>query len=34
VPLPWGSAGETGVSVNVPLRGRASAEIPVVKVGE
>nr|WP_176665070.1 SdrD B-like domain-containing protein [Variovorax sp. SG517] len=34
VPLPWGAAGETGVSVNVPLRGRASAEIPVVKVGE
>ncbi len=34
VPLPWGAAGETGVSVNVPLRGQASAAIPVVKVGE
>ena len=34
VPLPWGRAGESGVSVNVPLRGRATAEIPVVKVGE
>jgi hypothetical protein len=34
VPLPWGAAGESGVSVNVPLRGQATAEIPVVKVGE
>ena len=34
VPLPWGAAGENGVSVNVPLRGQASVAIPVVKVGE
>ena len=34
VPLPWGAAGENGVSVNVPLRGHAGAAIPVVKVGE
>lgn len=34
VPLPWGAAGDSGVSVNVPLRGQATAEIPVVKVGE
>lgn len=34
VPLPWGASAESGVSVNVPLRGQATAEIPVVKVGE
>ncbi|MDM0116523.1 SdrD B-like domain-containing protein [Variovorax sp. J22R133] len=34
VPLPWGVAGDSGVSVNVPLRGQATAEIPVIKVGE
>lgn len=34
VPLPWGAAGDTGTSVNVPLRGQATAAIPVVKVGE
>ena len=34
VPLPWGAADEGGVSVDVPLRGRVAALIPVVKVGE
>ena len=34
VPLPWGAADDAGVSVNVPLRGEANAEIPVIKVGE
>jgi hypothetical protein len=34
VPLPWGATGDTGTSVNVPLRGQATAAIPVVKVGE
>lgn len=34
VPLPWGAATDSGVSVNVPLRGQANAAIPVVKVGE
>jgi hypothetical protein len=34
VPLPWGTAGDGGVSVNVPLRGQATTSIPVVKVGE
>lgn len=34
VPLPWGAADEAGVSVNVPLRGDANAEIPVIKMGE
>ena len=33
VPLPWGVASDGGVSVDVPLRGQATAEIPVVKVG-
>jgi hypothetical protein len=34
VPLPWGLAAgsEKGVSVAVPLRGRAEVRIPVVKV--
>ena len=34
VPLPWGAASNAGVSIDVPLRGEATAEIPVVKVGE
>jgi len=34
VPLPWGAAADAGVSVQVPLRGQATAEIPVIKVGE
>ncbi|WP_374221286.1 hypothetical protein [Variovorax sp. E3] len=34
VPLPWGAASDSGMSVDVPLRGQATAEIPVVKVGE
>lgn len=34
VPLPWGAGQDTGVSVDVPLRGQATARIPVVRVGE
>jgi hypothetical protein len=34
VPLPWGSAPESGVSVDVPLRGQAAISIPLIKVGE
>ncbi len=34
VPLPWGAALERGLGVDVPLRGQAIANIPVVKVGE
>ncbi|HZF98003.1 MAG TPA: hypothetical protein VEY92_07130, partial [Pseudoxanthomonas sp.] len=35
VPLPWGVAPEQGnVKVEVPLRGQATARIPVVRVGE
>jgi hypothetical protein len=34
VPLPWGAAQDSGTSVNVPLRGQASAVIPVTKVSE
>jgi hypothetical protein len=34
VPLPWGTPSDSGVSVNVPLRGQATTAIPVVKVGE
>ncbi|QNK69935.1 SdrD B-like domain-containing protein [Variovorax sp. PAMC26660] len=34
VPLPWGARGDSGVSVDVPLRGQATTEIPVVKVAE
>ena len=34
VPLPWGAALERGLGVDVPLRGTATANIPVVKVGE
>jgi hypothetical protein len=34
VPLPWGAPAEKSVSVDVPLRGQATARIPVVRVGE
>ncbi len=34
VPLPWGARSDSGVSVDVPLRGQATTEIPVVKVAE
>ncbi|MCJ0764776.1 hypothetical protein [Variovorax terrae] len=34
VPLPWGAVQDRGVSVDVPLRGQATARIPVVRVGE
>lgn len=34
VPLPWGPARDAGASVDVPLRGQASASIPVIKVGQ
>lgn len=34
VPLPWGVADEQGTLVEVPLRGQATARIPVVRVGE
>ena len=34
VPLPWGTASDAGMSIDVPLRGEATTEIPVVKVGE
>jgi hypothetical protein len=35
VPLPWGVAsGQGNVKVEVPLRGQATARIPVVQVGE
>ena len=33
VPLPWGAALDQGLSVEVPLRGQATARIPVVRVG-
>ena len=33
VPLPWGTALEQGQGVEVPLRGQATARIPVVRVG-
>ena len=33
VPLPWGVALDQGLGVEVPLRGRANASIPVVRVG-
>ena len=33
-PLPWGAARDAGVSVDVPLRGQATAAIAVVKVGQ
>ncbi len=32
VPLPWGAADGTVLSVDVPLRGEANAEIPITKV--
>ncbi|CAA2099185.1 hypothetical protein VVAX_00110 [Variovorax paradoxus] len=34
VPLPWGPARDAGASVDVPLRGQASAAIPVTRVGQ
>ena len=34
VPLPWGAEMERGLGVEVPLRGNAIANIPVVKVSE
>ena len=34
VPLPWGAAPGQRVSVDVPLRGQATARIPVVRVGD
>lgn len=34
VPLPWGVAQDGGQGVDVPLRGQAMVEIPVVRVGE
>lgn len=34
VPLPWGSASESSMSVDVPLRGQAAISIPLIKVGE
>lgn len=34
VPLPWGIAQDSGLSVDVPLRGLATVEIPVVRVAE
>jgi hypothetical protein len=34
IPLPWGADAEEKLNVDVPLRGQATAHIPVVKVGE
>lgn len=34
VPLPWGPAGDAGWRTEVPLRGLAHLDLPVVKVGE
>lgn len=34
VPLPWGLNQDRGVSVDVPLRGRVTSVIPVVRMGE
>ena len=34
VPLPWGSSRDNSVWVDVPLRGKVTTLIPVVKVGE
>ena len=34
VPLPWGAGPGSRLSVDVPLRGRVQAQIPVVKTGE
>lgn len=34
VPLPWGTATDRSVRVDVPLRGQAEARIPVVRVGD
>jgi hypothetical protein len=34
VPLPWGASAEDPLSVQVPLRGIATATLPVVRVGD
>ena len=34
VPLPWGAALDRGLDVDVPLRGQATARIPVVRMGQ
>jgi hypothetical protein len=34
IPLPWGPGPGTAVNVDVPLRGDATASVPVVRVGE
>ena len=34
VPLPWGEGPRSRTTVEVPLRGTASAELPVVQVGQ
>jgi len=34
VPLPWGVASDRSLDVDVPLRGQATARIPVVRVGQ
>lgn len=34
VPLPWGAALESGLTIQVPLRGTVEARIPVVRTGD
>ena len=34
VPLPWGAALESGLKIEVPLRGTVDARIPVVRTGD
>jgi hypothetical protein len=34
VPLPWGLTRDQGLTVDVPLRGQATAAMPVVKLGD
>jgi len=34
VPLPWGSNQDGGLIVNVPLRGKSTSAIPVVRLGD
>jgi hypothetical protein len=34
VPLPWGAASESGLKIEVPLRGTVEARIPVVRTGD
>ncbi|MDB5780018.1 MAG: hypothetical protein JWP77_1002 [Polaromonas sp.] len=34
IPLPWGAAADNRLSIDVPLRGQATARIPVVRVGD